>query len=34
VADYCAKYMTKENTWWNVKLPGQRHPGEADYKLK
>jgi hypothetical protein len=27
VADYCAKYVTKENAWWGVNLLGQRHPG-------
>ena len=26
VADYCAKYVTKENSWWNVKLLSHRHP--------
>ena len=34
VADYCAKHVTKENTWRNVKPPGRRHPEEADFKLK
>jgi len=33
VADYCAKYVTKENSWWNVKLMGSRHPSMADFKL-
>ena len=26
VADYCAKYVTKEGAWWGVKLLGHRHP--------
>jgi hypothetical protein len=26
VADYCAKYVTKEGSWWNVKLLSHRHP--------
>jgi hypothetical protein len=26
VADYCAKYVTKENSWCNVKLLSHRHP--------
>jgi hypothetical protein len=26
VADYCAKYVTKEGAWWNVKLLSHRHP--------
>jgi hypothetical protein len=29
VADYCAKYVTKEGSWWNVKLLGPRHPAYA-----
>jgi len=33
VADYCAKYVTKENAWWNVNLFGQRHPAFKDFKL-
>ena len=33
VADYCAKYVTKEGSWWNVKLVGSRHPSMADFKL-
>jgi hypothetical protein len=33
VADYCAKYVTKQNSWWNVKLLGQRDPGFKDFKL-
>ncbi len=33
VADYCAKYVTKESAWWNVKLLGQRHPAFKDFKL-
>jgi hypothetical protein len=33
VADYCAKYVTKEGSWWNVKLLGQRHPAFNDFKL-
>ena len=33
VADYYAKYVTKEGAWWNVKLLGQRHPGFVDFKL-
>ena len=33
VADYCAKYVAKERSWWNVKLLGTRHPGFADFKL-
>jgi len=32
VADYCAKYVTKENTWWGVNLLGQRHPRQ--FKLE
>jgi hypothetical protein len=34
VADYCAKYVTKENSWWNVKLFAQRHPAFKDFKLE
>ena len=34
VADYCAKYVAKENAWWNVVLLGQRHPGNQDFKLQ
>jgi hypothetical protein len=34
VADYCAKYVTKEGSWWNVKLVGQRHPAFKDFKLE
>jgi hypothetical protein len=26
VSDYCAKYVTKESSWWNVKLLSHRHP--------
>jgi hypothetical protein len=26
VSDYCAKYVTKEGSWWNVKLLSHRHP--------
>jgi len=26
VADYCAKYVTKEGAWWDVKMLGGRHP--------
>jgi short-subunit dehydrogenase len=26
VADYCAKYVTKEGAWWKVKLLSHRHP--------
>jgi hypothetical protein len=33
VADYCAKYVTKENSWWNVKLIGNRHPAMENFKL-
>jgi hypothetical protein len=33
VSDYCAKYVTKENSWWNVKLIGHRHPAFKDFKL-
>jgi hypothetical protein len=33
VADYCAKYVAKENAWWNVKLLNQRHPANVDFKL-
>jgi hypothetical protein len=29
VADYCAKYVTKEGAWWNVKLLSHRHPEQA-----
>jgi len=34
VADYCAKYVTKENTWWGVNLLGQRHPVFKQFKLE
>ena len=34
VADYCAKYVAKERSWWNVKLLGTRHPEFASFKLK
>ena len=34
VADYCAKYVTKEGSWWNVKLLGQRHPAFKNFKLE
>jgi hypothetical protein len=34
VADYCAKYVTKENSWWNLNLLGQRHPANKDFKLE
>jgi hypothetical protein len=33
VADYCAKYVAKERSWWNVKLLGSRHPAMANFKL-
>lgn len=33
VADYCAKYVTKEGAWWNVKLLGGRHPDAVNFKL-
>ena len=34
VADYCAKYVTKEGAWWNVKLLSHRHPkNPANLKL-
>jgi hypothetical protein len=33
VADYCAKYVTKENSWWNVRLFGRWHPTFNDFKL-
>ena len=34
VADYCAKYVTKEGSWGNVKLLGHRHPQFANgFKL-
>ena len=33
VADYCAKYVSKERSWWNVKLLGTRHPEFANFKL-
>jgi len=28
------KYVTKENSWWNVKLLDQRHPAFKDFKLE
>ena len=31
VADYCAKYVTKEGAWWNVKLLSHRHPEQATH---
>jgi hypothetical protein len=31
VADYCAKYVTKEGAWWNVKLLSHRLPGQATH---
>jgi hypothetical protein len=34
VSDYCAKYVAKENAWWNVKLLGQRHPGNQNFRLE
>jgi hypothetical protein len=34
VADYCAKYVTKEGSWWNVKLLSQWHPAFKDFKLE
>jgi hypothetical protein len=34
VADYCAKYVTKEGSWWNVKLLSHRHPSFKEFKLK
>jgi hypothetical protein len=34
VADYCAKYVAKEGSWWNVKLLGQRHQAFKDFKLE
>jgi hypothetical protein len=34
VADYCAKYVTKDGSWWDVKLLGQRHPAFKDFKLE
>ena|SRR5690349_22532809 len=33
VAKYCAKYVTKEGAWWNLKLLSHRHPSQADFKL-
>jgi hypothetical protein len=29
-----AKYVTKEGSWWDVKLLGQRHPAFKDFKLE
>lgn len=34
VADYCAKYVTKEGAWWDVKLLDQRHPRNVNFKLE
>jgi hypothetical protein len=34
VVDYCAKYVCKENAWWDVKLLSHRHPGFRDFKLE
>jgi|GEM_PF-965293 len=35
VADYCAKYVTKEGAWWDVKMLGHHHPKNAgDFKLE
>ena len=31
VADYCAKDVTKEGAWWNVKLLSHRHPQFATH---
>ncbi len=33
VTDYCAKYVSKEGAWWNVKLLGRWHPAFNDFKL-
>ena len=33
VSDYCAKYVTKQGSWWNVNLLGHRHPAFKDFKL-
>jgi hypothetical protein len=33
VADYCAIYVTKEGSWWNVSLLAGRHPEFKDFKL-
>jgi hypothetical protein len=34
VADYCAKYVTKEDLWWNVKLLSHRRAQDStDFKL-
>ena len=33
VSDYCAKYVTKANAWWGVKLVGQRHPQFMNFRL-
>jgi hypothetical protein len=33
VADYCAKYVSKEGAWWDVKLQGRWHLVFNDFKL-
>ena len=34
VSDYCAKYVTKEDWWWDVKLFSHRRPQDsAGFKL-
>jgi hypothetical protein len=34
VADYCAKYVTKEDSWWDVKLLSHRRAQDStDFKL-
>jgi hypothetical protein len=31
VADYCAKYVTKEDSWWNVKLLSHRRAQDSTH---
>jgi hypothetical protein len=34
VADYCAKYVTKEDSWWDVKLLSHRRAEDStDFEL-
>jgi hypothetical protein len=33
VSDYVAKYVTKENAWWGVKMLQHRMPAFKDFKL-
>jgi len=33
VSDYCAKYVTKEGSWWDLRILGHRRPDFTDFRL-